>query len=497
MQKWREYWGLTDDPFTCEDADKDLVLTEVDPNAVHWSFDRMFGNPRMPAPAISFGEKGSGKSALRLMIKRRVEEYNREHPEEKVFQIEYIDFNPHLENFRRAVGIQNEDPQSAHEALKRWRISDHIDCILSLGITKLVDDILDKREKSHKLSRKQKTYLLVMTTLYYNSDRRTTPEALKMLKSQFGYFSMQGFKRFMALTIGTGISVGIGLAPLHESFPFESTRIINSMHALGALGLVGIWGYYLIKNMITKSRASYACQSVKIIPHESINLKKILKSESPKERREFVLPRGSDAASRYQLLDHFMGLLEVFNYEGIYVLLDRIDEPSMLSTRVELMRIFIEKLLDIKFLQYPKLGLKLFLPIELDEIHRNASPEQLKKMRLDKSNLISELKWSGQELYEIANQRLQSCQKPEQQKTQLANMFSDDFDFNHLRDTLSMLGTPRYAFGFFSSLFTEYVKDLPNDISEDDPRWKISPSHFEVIKATWIDKSGVLRRVLN
>ena len=106
-----------------------------------------------------------------------------------------------------------------------------------------------------------------------------------------------------------------------------------------------------------------------------------------------------------------MDLLETQGYRGLYVLMDRVDEPSLLSVSEELMRQFVERLLDIKLLQYPRLGLKLFLPIEMDTIHRNAAPEQLKHMRLDKSNLIEQLKWSGQELYEIASHAC-GCAKP-------------------------------------------------------------------------------------
>jgi len=496
-QKWREYWGLSEDPFTCEDADKDLILTEVDASAVHWSFDRMYGNPRMPAPAIVFGEKGSGKSALRLMIKRRIDGFNQAHPGEKVFHIEYIDFNPYIENFRRASGLRGDDAKSAGEAVSRWKISDHIDGILSLGVTKLVDEILASSGKPAKLSHKQKLSLLLLTALYYHSEKRTGVEALQRLKKHYGFHSLRSFRRGVINCFGTVLGAAIALFPFCPKFPFESARMAKLSYLLGAAIVAAVWGIYFLVKTSVRAQAVRAGRSVKILPHDTINLANILKGLSPKERREFVLPRGSDASSRYHLLDQFMGIMEVYGYNGLYVMLDRIDEPSLLSSRVDLMRPFIEKLLDIKFLQYPKLGLKLFLPIELDEIHRNASPEQLKRMRLDKSNLISELKWSGQELYEIANQRLLSCQKSSSSKHHLSELFAEEFDFNHLRDALTMMGTPRYAFGFFSSLFTDYVKDLPNDLPEGDPRWKITPAFFEVVKASWIDRSGVLRRVLN
>lgn len=500
MQKWRDFWGLSEDPFTCEDADKDLILTEVDTAAVHWSFDRMYGNPRMPAPAIVFGEKGSGKSALRLMINRRLDEFNEKNPDEKVFKIEYIDFNTYIENFRRTIGVRGDYDQAAKEAISRWKISDHIDSILSLGVTKLVDEIINSKDKSKKMGHKEKLYLLIMTAIYYHSEKRTAKEAIQKLKRHYGMASFRPWCRWIWVIVGTVLSLGIGVFPFIShilNVPESLTSMNMVWHLVGITGLVAVWGIFLFIQSSIRAQASRADRCVKILQHDTINLANVLKGLSPKERREFILPRGSDAASRYQLLDQFISLLDNFGYKGVYVLLDRIDEPSMLSSRIDLMRPFIETLMDIKFLQYPKLGLKLFLPIELDEIYRNASPEQLKRMRLDKSNLIGELKWSGQELYEIANQRMQSCQKENGKQNQLAELFEEDFDFHILRDTLTMLGTPRYAFGFFSSLFTEYVKDLPNDLPENDPRWRVTRSYFEVTKAAWIDRSGVLRRVLN
>ena len=107
-QKWRDHWGLARDPFACEDADKDPILGQVDASAVHTGFDRVFGNPEVPSPSIVFGEKGSGKSGLRLMMKRRIAEHNKARPESKVFQSEYIDFDVQMEQFRQSIHASSD-----------------------------------------------------------------------------------------------------------------------------------------------------------------------------------------------------------------------------------------------------------------------------------------------------------------------------------------------------------------------------------------------------
>ena len=80
---WRHHWALDEDPFVQEDADKDTVLARLPIEAVHSSFDRLYGTPDSPAPGIVFGEKGSGKSSLRLAMKRRL-------ASESAFVVEYI-----------------------------------------------------------------------------------------------------------------------------------------------------------------------------------------------------------------------------------------------------------------------------------------------------------------------------------------------------------------------------------------------------------------------
>jgi hypothetical protein len=493
-QKWKDHWGLTDDPFSCEDADKDILLSEIETSAVHSSFDKMFGNPLMPSPAIVFGEKGSGKSALRLIMRRRIQEFNGKNPEHKIFHIEYIDFNNFIEYFRRIIRASKDDRQASHAVVEKWRIADHLDAILSMGVTKFIDEILDNNIKVKDLSRKQKVDIHLLTALYYHSEKQNTADALLKLKKQLGYIHAgPNWRPFIA---GLVSLLGLAIALL----PFFAGEAELPKQLFGGTGLATIaaaWVWIGWREWSFRDYAASAARNIRVFARNAMNIGKILKGLTAKERKEFVLPLNHDESSRFQLLKRFMGLLSDHGYKGFYILIDRVDEPSLLSNDSGDMREFIEKILDIKFLQYENLGLKLFLPIELDEIHRNASPEQLKKMRLDKSNLIPELKWNGMELYEIANQRMLASKVDPESKLQLKEMFEEGFDFEHMKETLSELGTPRHAFSFLSAVFSEYIRTLPNDLDGSDPKWKVPRSHFDVIKAQWVDKSGVLRRVLN
>ena len=97
-----------------------------------------------------FGEKGSGKTAIRLQIARHLADYNAEHPEHQVFVVPYDDFNAFLDRFRDRFSGRR---RRAERMLEQWRLWDHIDAILSLAVTQLVDRILENRQARHPAAR--------------------------------------------------------------------------------------------------------------------------------------------------------------------------------------------------------------------------------------------------------------------------------------------------------------------------------------------------------
>ena len=495
-KKWRDHWGLREDPYACEDADKDPILDEVDSSAVHSGFDRIFGNPKVPAPGIVFGEKGSGKSGLRRMMRRRLDEHNEKHPDDRVFFIEYIDFDGYLEQFRRTSKGARNPRKAAAAVLEGWEITDHLDAILSLGVTAMVDEALESGDRVKGLAPKQMSDMLLLTALYYRSPKRTTGEAVRGMRSAMRHGSARGGLLFIGCLLLTILGGLLGVAPHLEFWPTDPGSPIVWYIAGGALA-VAAWLGYAWSNFAVSRLARHGVHGLRGLPRDVAPLRGVLESLAPRVRSEFGLPSGGDPATRYDLLRRFLGLLEGRGYKGCYVVMDRIDEPSLLSGSDDRMREFVRRILDIKLLQYPRIALKLFLPIEMESLYRTATPEALKRMRLDKSNLIAELKWTGEELFEISDQRLLACKEGASRVATLADFFEEDFDRHYLRETLSGLGTPRYAFGFLSSLVSEHVRELPNDLEDDDPRWRIPRALFDVVRARWIDQSGLLRRSLN
>ena len=494
LQHWRAHWGLDSDPFSCEDADKDHLLDVVDPSAVHSSFDRVFGNPGSATPAVVFGEKGSGKSALRRIIQRRLAAHA-EAGGERVFAVEYVDFDPFLETFRRATRASDDAEKFAKTVTNEWTLADHVDALLSLGVRRLVDELLegDARGLRDALPEKPRHDALLLAALYYDSPERTRPEAIDGLRKKLGVRRTAVAARRALLALGVAASVAIAAVPWIPALEASDKRF---WFLAGGAALAASLLAYFLPALARSNRARLSVAGLRSVPRDPAALARVM-GWFRTTAGEHVFPASSEPGTRYGLLERFQKLLAARGYASLMVLVDRIDEPSALSTKSGATRHFVETLLDIKLLQLPGVAFKLFLPIELETIYRNTSPQDLERMRLDKSNLVPELRWTGEELYEIASQRLAICRSEGREPLELDALLADDLDPSWVRSTLAQLGTPRHAFGFLSSLVTEYVRDLPIDVEPDDPRWRIPRAHFDVVRATWIDRAGILRRTLN
>ena len=66
--------------------------------------------------------------------------------------MQYDDFNPFLDRFRERFHGRS---RRIDRALAQWRLWDHIDAVLSLAVTQLVDRILDVRQARHPAAREE------------------------------------------------------------------------------------------------------------------------------------------------------------------------------------------------------------------------------------------------------------------------------------------------------------------------------------------------------
>ena len=151
IQQFLQHHGIASNPFADEDAQTDLVFKGYCiANTYHPAWDKIYGDPTEPATSVVFGEKGSGKTALRLQIAHRLTDYNADHPERQVFVVQYDDFNPFLDRFRDRFSGRG---RRIERMLTHWRLWDHIDAILALAVTQVVDRVLEVTQARHPAAR--------------------------------------------------------------------------------------------------------------------------------------------------------------------------------------------------------------------------------------------------------------------------------------------------------------------------------------------------------
>ena len=68
------------------------------------------------------------------------------------------------------------------------------------------------------------------------------------------------------------------------------------------------------------------------------------------------LPAWQRTDDRYELLTKLQGVLRSLHFEGILVLVDRVDEPYLINGSTDLMRALVWPMLDNKFLKHPGPG---------------------------------------------------------------------------------------------------------------------------------------------
>ena len=185
------------------------------------------------------------------------------------------------------------------------------------------------------------------------------------------------------------------------------------------------------------------------------------------------LPAWQRTDDRYELLAKLQGVLRSLHFDGILVLVDRVDEPYLINGSTDLMRALVWPMLDNKFLKHPGLGLKLLLPIELERLLDREDRDFHQRARLDKQNLIRSLGWTGQSLYDMANARIAAC-AAEGSSPKITDLF-DGVDEHRLIDSFGTLRVPRHLFKFMYRLLTAHC----NAYTEERPEWKISGPTFE------------------
>jgi hypothetical protein len=481
VSQFLEHHGIAQNPFADEDAQTDLVFKGYCiTHTYHPTWDKIYGDPAEPATSIVFGEKGSGKTALGLQVVRHLADYNARHADQQVLVVRYDDFNPYLDRFRERFSGR---ARRIDRVLAQWKLWDHMDAILALGVTQLVDRILRLPHAQHPaaaddkplplagLDASQRRDLLLLAAGYDQSTAENVELRWNRLRRSL---RVSAWRSKLDLALGlvvTGLTLGV-VAGLHHwhwlTTPWPYLPIAAAW--LPRLGHT-LKGYFLARRIIRNTRT---------LDHNVHLLRRVLMRFRSRQIVAQPLPLHPRTDDRYALLAKFQTVLRTLGLGGIVVLVDRVDEPYLINGSADLMRALVWPLLDNKFLKHPGLGLKLLLPAELVGFIDRESREFYERARLDKQNLVRSLNWTGASLYDVANARLQACATGTAVPS-LEKLFDGAIDAHRLQDAFASLRVPRHLFKFMYRVVTAHC----NAHTDEQPVWQIGEATFQASLALY------------
>jgi hypothetical protein len=499
IQQFLQHHGIARNPFAEEDAQTDPVFKEhcID-SAYHPVWDKVYGDPAEPGTSIVFGMKGAGKTAMRLQIERHLQTYNRTHPDRRTYIIRYFDFNPFLDQF--CSRLPHRVARNPEKALQQWQLWDHMDAILCLGVTDLVDRILGSTttfdggmaiapQAFTALDASQKRDLLLLALAYDQSTQDTVGGRWHALRRRLGYRQW-----FVQADKWLGILLVFGIAVLGAWLWWhEDLSATFAIWTSGILGLI-VLSPFLWRWVRCQWMAWQVHRMMRVGKRDISSLRKLLLNLAPRSLASQPLPRFERTDDRYALLAKFQGILRTLGFPAIIVLIDRVDEPHVTAGRNERMRLLVWPLLDNKLLKHPGVGFKLLLPQELYRDIERESGEFHERARLDKQNVIAAFAWTGEALYDLARARMQACALPDRspephRSPEPRDLFSG-VSFERLIAAFQGLRVPRHLFRFLYRAMVEHC----NKHTDAQPQWQIDSATFESTLALYyrdMESTGV------
>jgi hypothetical protein len=460
-----EHHGVAGNPFAEEDAQNDTVFKRTClETTFHPAWDKIYGDPADPSTAIVFGEKGAGKTALKLQMVRQFERHAAEHPDAATFVVLYDDFNPFLDRFVSRVGPH----RPVEKVFARWKLWDHIDAILSLAVTQLVTRLLAGPGRVTALSRPQARDLALLAACYDQSTAESFPARWRKLRGRIGH---HGWITLVPPTLAAAATAAFvaGLVWGATRGSLDWTRqwwpwLLLGMAWLPALArrARATWrAWRIVRGMRTGNR------TVSQLARALVRFPEVDLAGQP-------LPAFARSDDRYELLAKLQGVLAALGHTGMVVIVDRLDEPHLINGSADRMKLVLWPLLDNKFLKSPGLGFKLLLPLELYRFIEREDETFNQRARLDKQNLVPSLEWSGETLYDIASMRVKAASVGTPPAT-LAAFFDETVDQRRLIDGLRSLRVPRQLFKFLYRLLVAHC----HAHTDEAPSYRIPVERFE------------------
>jgi len=484
LSQFFDHYKITENPFRGEEARHDSVFGrmaldfELKPNggSVHSDFEKIVGDLTRPSTAVVFGEKGSGKTAIRMQIAAKIREHNNRDTEgegsagDRIFLVSYDDLNAFLDRLHDLSG--KKDPL---DTFKRIRLVDHMDTLLSQAVTKLTSVMLgaataeekaelgpDVAKRLRNASRHAKRDLLMLQAVY---DRH--PAAGSRTNTLRRKLRLPLPKGLLATKTLVAIGWLIPAAVLGLALGFEGLDA-GPVWQYTFLGTLGLYLLVLLKRfawdvLSARAWARKVGRALRAIGREQATWAQSIEQLDQEQRGEAIYASPASDEDRYAMLDRFKRVVGAAGFKGVIVVVDRVDEPTLVSGDPERMRAIIWPMFNNKFLQQEGLGIKMLLPIELRFALFKESNAFFQEARLDKQNLIERLTWTGAMLYDLCNARLRACLAEGSGELSLLDLFAEDVSRQDLVDALNEMHQPRDAFKFVYRCLTEHCSNVTTD----------------------------------
>jgi hypothetical protein len=497
IHSFLEHHGILRNPFAEEDAQTDPVFKEhCISSAFHPIWDKVYGDPHEPATSIIFGPKGSGKTAMRLQVDQHLSRYSEEHPDKRVYVIRYDDFNPFLDHFCERMNRRTS--KKVEKVLESWRLWDHMDSILCLGVTDLVDRIVDGADRPaseaittaqvRSLDRTAARDLLMLAACYDQSTALSFSKRWNLLRRTLRYGNLTTKWSFpFAVLCFIGSIALVAWMFLRERAEDAEPVSLNVLWLVPLITLVGSLPY-LINWIKCQFAAIGIRRHMRVGKRETSELRRTLQRIPSRELASQPLPRYDRTDDRYELLNKFQSILNRLGFSGVVVLMDRVDEPHMTGGKPELMQRFVWPLLDNKLLKHPGIGFKIMLPQELHRDVERETREFHERARLDKQNVIPAFQWTGESLYDLARARMLAC-AAEGQSPEPRDLFAADLSYERMLSAFQSLRVPRHLFRFLYRVLVDHC----NRHTDAQPEFKIKAETFESALAVYTRESDVIQ----
>jgi hypothetical protein len=499
VSRYLEHWAIAENPFKAEEARHDAIFARMqDGHATHPDFEKILGDLSQPAASIVFGEKGAGKTAIRLQIARRIEHHNLQHPDRKALLIAYDDLNPMLDRFcGRAREEDDDDGLETLKRLKSFRLSDHLDGILHTAVPRLLDAALDASSPEaawrtlRKASPRAKRSIQLLQALY---DRHEGYEHRAAL-----------LRRRLRVPLNTHRIAWKGLAAWGwlpaaaiavASFIVRRDLVAPMVWMWALYAGLALWGLLLAnwfvaeRILVIRRTARRVAKRLRVVGRPADALARVLEYLPPSDRAAHILPRDDREERRYALMARLREVIEPLGYRGVIIIVDRVDEPTVISGDAERMRALVWPMLANKFLQQECVGVKLLLPVELRHELFRESGAFFQGARLDKQNLVERLTWSGPALYDLCSSRLAACRPSAAAPITLADLFDDEVTRQDLIDALEQMHQPRDAF----KLIYQCIQEHCSNVTEDQQKWRIPRPVLDSVRKQQAERVTMLHR---